>query len=169
MCNKHTKKNTKEDSNSNVERKKDNLLENIHNLDINGIEKYSKVMISDFLIFVKKVCNEEKKEEDLSYHFNLIFIIFEKFIDRIIILLKENKEKKERYTKLKKLSDEYIRNICKVIIITPCIEQINGSNKFDICLLETFMEKIKNFSINKEKFYMNLLLGLYKFCQKEFF
>ena len=154
-------------SNINVEKKKENLLDNIHNLDINGVEKYSKVMISDFLIFVKKVCNEEKKEEDLSYHFNLIFIIFEKFLYRIIVLLNENKEKKEKYIKLKKLLDEYISNICKVIIITPCIEQINGSNKFDICLLETFMEKIKNFSLNKEKFYMNLLLSLYKFCEKD--
>ena len=68
---------------------------------------------------------------------------------------------------MKKLLDEYIGNICKVIIITPCIEQINGSNKFDICLLETFMEKIKDFSLNKEKFYMNLLLSLYKFCEKD--
>ena len=75
-------------------------MDNIHNLDINGVEKYSKVMISDFLIFVKKVCNEEKKEEDLSYHFNLIFIIFEKFLYRIIVLLNENKEKKEKYIKL---------------------------------------------------------------------
>ena len=157
----------KKDSNINVEKKKENLLDNIHNLDINGVEKYSKVMISDFLIFVKKICNEEKKEEDLSYHFNLIFIIFEKFLYRIIVLLNENKEKKEKYIKLKKLLDEYISNICKVIIITPCIEQINGSNKFDICLLETFMEKIKNFSLNKEKFYMNLLLSLYKFCEKD--
>ena len=163
------KKMPKEDSNTNtnIERKKENLLDNIHNLDIAGVEKYSKVMISDFLIFVKKVCNEEKKEEDLSYHFNLIFIIFEKFLYRIIVLLNENKDKKEKYSKLKKLLDEYIGNICKVIIITPCIEQINGSNKFDICLLETFMEKIKDFSLNKEKFYMNLLLSLYKFCEKD--
>ncbi len=165
----NNKKMPKEDSNTNtnIERKKENLLDNIHNLDIAGVEKYSKVMISDFLIFVKKVCNEEKKEEDLSYHFNLIFIIFEKFLYRIIVLLNENKDKKEKYSKLKKLLDEYIGNICKVIIITPCIEQINGSNKFDICLLETFMEKIKDFSLNKEKFYMNLLLSLYKFCEKD--
>ena len=29
------------------------------------------------------------------------------------------------------------------------------------------MEKIKDFSLNKEKFYMNLLLSLYKFCEKD--
>ena len=152
---------------NNIDKKKDNLLDNIQNLDIDNLEKYSKVIISDFLIFIKKVCNEEKKDEDLSYHFNLIFIIFEKFLYRIIILLNENKEKKEKYLKLKKLLDEFIKNICKVIIITPCIEQIKGSNKFDVTLLETFMEKIKDFCLNKEKFYMNLLLSLYKFCEKD--
>ena len=161
--NKPNKRKNKEETNSNVERKKENLLDNIHNLNINDIEKYSKVMISDFLIFVKKVCNEEKKEEDLSYHFNLIFVIFEKFLYRIIVLL--NKEKKDKIIKLKKLLDDFVGNICKVIIITPCIDQIEGSNKFDNTLLETFMEKIKEF--NKEKFYMNLLLSLYKFCERD--
>ena len=163
--NKPNKRKNKEENNSNVERKKENLLDNIHNLDINDIEKYSKVMINDFLIFVKKVCNDEKKEEDLAYHFNLIFVIFEKFLYRIIVLL--NKEKKDKIIKLKKLLDDFIGNICKVIIITPCIEQIKGSNQFDITLLETFMEKIKEFSLNKEKFYMNLLLSLYKFCERD--
>ena len=163
--NKPNKRKNKEENNSNVERKKENLLDNIHNLDINDIEKYSKVMINDFLIFVKKVCNEEKKEEDLAYHFNLIFVIFEKFLYRIIVLL--NKEKKDKIIKLKKLLDDFIGNICKVIIITPCIDQIKGSNQFDITLLETFMEKIKEFSLNKEKFYMNLLLSLYKFCERD--
>ena len=161
--NKPNKRKNKEETNSNVERKKENLLDNIHNLNINDIEKYSKVMISDFLIFVKKVCNEEKKEEDLSYHFNLIFVIFEKVLYRIIVLL--NKEKKDKIIKLKKLLDDFVGNICKVIIITPCIDQIEGSNKFDNTLLETFMEKIKEF--NKEKFYMNLLLSLYKFCERD--
>ena len=162
---KPNKKNNKEVIN--IDKKKDNLMDNIHNLDINNLEKYSKVIISDFLIFVKKVCNEEKKDEDVSYHFNLIFIIFEKFLYRIIVLLNENKEKKDKYNKLKKLLDEFIRNICKVIIMTPCIDQIKGSNKFDIILLETFMEKIKDFCLNKEKFYMNLLLSLYKFCERD--
>ena len=162
---KPNKKNNKEAIN--IEKKKDNLMDNIHNLDINNVEKYSKVIISDFLIFVKKVCNEEKKDEDLSYHFNLIFVIFEKFLYRIIVLLNENKEKKDKYNKLKKLLDEFIRNICKVIILTPCIDQIKGSNKFDVILLETFMEKIKDFCLNKEKFYMNLLLSLYKFCERD--
>ena len=166
--NKPNKRKVKEElNNNNVERKKENLLDNIHNLNIIDVEKYSKVMISDFLIFIKKVCNGEKQDEDLSYHFNLIFIIFEKFLYRIIVLLNENKEKKDKYLKLKKLLDEFIRNICKVIIITPCIEQIKGSNKFDITLLETFMEKIKDFCLNKEKFYMNLLLSLYKFCERD--
>ena len=29
------------------------------------------------------------------------------------------------------------------------------------------MEKIKDFCLNKEKFYMNLLLSLYKFCERD--
>ena len=83
------------------------------------------------------------------------------------MLLNENKEKKEKYNRLKKILDEFIKSICKVIIITPCIEQIKGSNQFDVTLLETFMEKIKDFCLNKEKFYMNLLLSLYKFCERD--
>ena len=162
-----SKKNNKNNENININKKKDNLLDNIHNLDMNSVEKYSKVIISDFLVFVKRVCKEEKKEEDLSYHFNLIFIILEKILYRIIVLLNENKENKDKYIKLKKLLDEFIRNISKVIILAPCIEQIKGSNKFDITLLETFMDKIKDFCLNKEKFYMNLLLNLYKFCEKD--
>ena len=44
---------------------------------------------------------------------------------------------------------------------------MKGTNKFDITLLETFMDKIKEFCSNKEKFYMHLLLSLYKFCEKD--
>ena len=147
--------------------KKENLLENIHNLDINSIDKYSKVIIRDFLIFINKICNENQEKEDLSYHFNTIFTIFEKILYRLIVLLNENQEIKEKYIKLKKLLDELIGHISKVIILTPCIDQIKGTNKFDDCLLETFMEKIKEFCLNKEKFYMHLLLSLYKFCEKD--
>ncbi len=155
--------NNKEDFNKN----KEDLLENIHNLDINSIDKYSKIIIRDFLIFVNKICNEQKQKEDLSYHFNIIFMIFEKILYRLIVLLNENQEIKEKYIKLKKLLDELIGYISKIIIITLCIDQVKGTKKFDITLLETFIEKIKEFCLNKEKFYMHLLLSLYKFCEKD--
>ena len=94
-------------------------------------------------------------------------MIFEKILYRLIVLLNENQEIKEKYTKLKKILDELIGYISKIIIITPCIDQVKGTKKFDITLLETFMEKIKEFCLNKEKFYMHLLLSLYKFCEKD--
>ena len=94
-------------------------------------------------------------------------MIFEKILYRLIVLLNENQEIKEKYTKLKKLLDELIGYISKIIIITPCIDQVKGTKKFDITLLETFIEKIKEFCLNKEKFYMHLLLSLYKFCEKD--
>ena len=157
-------KNNKEEDFS---QKQENLLENIHNLDINSIDKYSKIIIRDFIIFVNKICNDNTQKEDLSYHFNILFTIFEKILYRLIVLLNENKEIKENYTKLKKLLDVLIGYISKIIVLTPCIEQIKGTNKFDITLLEIFMEKIKEFCLNKEKFYMHLLLSLYKFCEKD--
>ena len=166
--NNKVKKSNKQEVDEDFNKKKENLLDNIHNLDINSIDKYSKIIIKDFIIFVKKICSsEDKKKEDLSYHFNIIFMIFEKILYRLIVLLNENQEQKEKYTKLKKLLEELIGYISKIIIITPCIDQIKGSKKFDNTLLETFMEKIKEFCLNKEKFYMHLLLSLYKFCQKD--
>ena len=150
-----------------ISHKEENLLENIHNLDINSIDKYSKIIIRDFLIFVKKICDENQQKEDLSYHFNIIFTIFEKILYRLIVLLNENQEIKENYTKLKKLLDVLIGYISKIIVLTPCIDQLKGTNTFDISLLEIFMEKIKEFCLNKEKFYMHLLLSLYKFCEKD--
>ena len=155
------------ENDNDLNQQKENLLENLHNLDINSLEKYSKIIINDFLIFINKVCDEQNQNEDLSYHFNIIFTISEKLLYRLIVLLNENQEKKENFSKLKKLLEEFIGYISKIIILTPCIDQVKGSNKFDTELLEAFMDKIKEFCLNKEKFYMNLLLSLYKFCQKD--
>ena len=152
----------------NFNKKKENLLDNINNLDINSIDNYSKIIIKDFLIFVKKIYqNNSEKTEDLSYHFNIIFMIVEKILYRFIELLKENQKQKDKYSKLKKSLDELIGYISKVIILTPCIHQIKGSKKFDNTLLETFMEKVKEFCLNKEKYYIHLMLSLYKFCEKD--
>ena len=166
--NRSNKKYNKEDEEEDFNQKKENIMDNIHNLDINSLDKYSKIIVKDFLIFVKKICDsEDEKKDDLSYHFNIIFMIFEKIIYRLIVLLNENQEQKDKSIKLKKLLDELIGYISKIIIITPCIHQIKGTKEFDTTLLNIFMEKIKEFYLNKEKFYMNLLLSLYKFCQKD--
>ena len=166
--NRSNKKSNKEEEEEDFDKKKENIMDNIHNLDINSLDKYSKIIVKDFLIFVKKICDsEDDKKDDLSYHFNIIFMIFEKIIYRLIVLLNENQEQKDKSIKLKKLLDELIGYISKIIIITPCIHQIKGTKKFDTTLLNIFMEKIKEFCLNKEKFYMHLLLSLYKFCQKD--
>ena len=85
-------------------------------------------------------------------------MIFEIILYRLIVLLNENQEIKEKYTKLKKILDELIGYISKIIIITPCIDQVKGTKKFDITLLETFMEKRKEFCLNKEKFYIHIII-----------
>ena len=162
-----SKKNKKINSKEDFNHKKEDLLENIHNLDIDSIDKYSKIIIRDFLIFVKKICDVDEEKEDLSYHFNIIFMIFEKILYRIIVLLNKHQAEKDKYSKLKKILDELIQYISKIIIITPCIDQIQGTETFDLTLLETFMEKIKEFCLNQEKFYMHLLLSLYNFCEKD--
>ena len=159
-------KNNNKDENFN--KKKENLLDNINNLDINSIDKYSKIIIKDFLIFVKKICDDNsQKNEDLSYHFNIIFMIVEKIIYRFVELLEENQGQNNKCIKLKKSLDELIGYISKVVILTPCIHQIKGTKKFDNTLLETFLDKVKEFCLDKEKYYMHLLLSLYKFCEKD--
>ena len=161
-------KNQENNKDENFNKKKENLLDNINNLDINSIDKYSKIIIKDFLIFVKKICDDNsQKNEDLSYHFNIIFMIAEKILYRFIELLEENKGQNDKYSKLKKSLEELIGYITKIIILTPCIHQIKGTKKFDDTLLETFMDKVKEFCLDKEKYYMHLLLSLYKFCEKD--
>ena len=162
LVEKNKNKNNKKE---NFNQKKDNLLENIQNLDIDSIDKYSKMIIKDFFIFVNKVCSSQTNKEDLSYHFDVIFMIFEKIFYRIIELVNEQKQK-QQIIKLKKLLDELISYISKAVVMTPCIDQIPNTKKFNLDSLEVFLDKIKQFCPTKEKFYMHLLLSLYKFCEQ---
>ena len=159
------KNNNKINKKENFNQKKDNLMENIQNLDKDSIDKYSKLIIKDFFIFVNKVCSSQTKNEDLAYHFDVIFKIYEKIFSRIIELINEQKQK-QQIIKLKKLLDELISYISKAVVMTPCIDQIPNTKKFNLDSLEVFLDKIKQFCPTKEKFYMHLLLSLYKFCEQ---
>ena len=137
------------------------LLKSIENINEDSIDKYSKLIIKDFLVFIKKIC--ENKNEDLSCHIELIFQIYEKILNRIVTLMNENTSK-EKIAKSKKLIDELMSYITKVLILTPCIQQVEGSTKFNVLTLEKYLSIFKNFCFSKEKFYMHILLNLYKFC-----
>ena len=146
-----------------MEQHKENVMDNISTMNKDELSNYSKVIIHDFFGFINKVCSKKVHNEDLSYHFEVIFSILSSILDRIQELLKEeNSEKKE----LKKLNDELIKYTSKVIVISPCINQVEGSNQLDISIIENFLQKVKSVS-NYEKFYLNILLNVYYFSFKD--
>ena len=121
------------------------LLKSIENINEDSIDKYSKLIIKDFLVFIKKIC--ENKNEDLSCHIELIFQIYEKILNRINTLMSENNSK-EKNMKWRKLIDELMSYITKVLILTPCIQQVEGSKKFNVLALEKYLSIFKNFCSN---------------------
>ena len=158
------KKNKINNNNSDsLEQRKKELLKSIENINEETIEKYSKLIIKDFLVFIKKAC--QQKKEDLSPHFELIFMIYEKIFNRIIFIMKENKNKSQYLSKYVKLIDELINYLTKILILAPGIQQIKGSSKFNILKLEKYLCVFQNFCFNKEKYYMHILLNLYKLCE----
>ena len=163
ISNKKNNEKNKELESINIQ--KNNLLKSIDNINEDAIEKYSKIIIKDFISFIKKTSIQ--KNEDLNPHIELIFIIYEKIFQRIFYFMGKNQNKKQNMIKLKKLLDELMNYISKILIITPGIEQIKGTNKFDIIKLQKYLEIFKTFCFNEEKFYMNLLLNLYKLCNEK--
>ena len=158
-----SKEKPKKKSKETMEQHKENVMDNISTMNKDELSNYSKVIIHDFFGFINKVCGKKVHNEDLSYHFEVIFSILSSILDRIQELLKEeNSEKKE----LKKLNDELIKYTSKVIVISPCINQVEGSNQLDISIIENFLQKVKSVS-NYEKFYLNILLNVYYFSLKE--
>jgi hypothetical protein len=131
-------------------------------LNINSIENYTKVLIRDFFSFVNKVCEGQVKNEDLSYHFEIIFSLILKILERTKTLELNDTENK---IKLKKIRDDITNQSTKLLVIIPCINQINNSNKMEN--FDEIIQTILNYSINKEKFYIYILLNLYKFSFKE--
>ena len=161
--NKNNNKSNNNKNSDNLKERKNALLKSIENINEDTIEKYSKIIIKDFLTFVKKVCKQ--KNEDLSTHFELIFMIYEKIFNRIIFFMNENKNIKQNISKFKKLLDELINYLTKILILTPGIQQIKGSSKFNLLIFEKYLSMFLNFSFNKEKYYMYILLNLYKLCE----
>ena len=154
---------TKDKEKQPINIQKNNLIKSIDTINEDSIEKYSKIIIKDFINFIKKICIQ--KNEDLSPHLELIFIIYEKIFQRIFYFMNKNKNNKQNIIKLKKLLDELMNYISKILILTPGIQQIKGSNKFDVIKLEKYLSIFKAFCFNEEKYYVNLLLNLYKLCE----
>ena len=160
--NNKNKMNIKNDEDSFNERK-NALLKGIESINEDTIQKYSKIIIKDFLVFVKKICKQ--KNEDLATHFELIFMIYEKIFNRIICIMNKNKNIKQNIIKYKKLIDELIDYLSKILIMTPGIQQIKGSSKFNILLFEKYLSIFQNICFNKEKYYLLILNNLYKLCE----
>ena len=152
----------KENNKESINIQKNNLIKGIDSIKEDAIEKYSKIIIKDFITFIKKI--SVQKNEDLSPHLELIFIIYEKIFQRIFYFMNKNKNNKQNIIQLKKLMDELMSYISKILIITPGIHQIKGSTKFDSKKLEKYLSIFRAFSFNEEKYYMNLLLNLFKLC-----
>ena len=147
-----------------LEQKKDDVLNNISNQDEKSLETYSKNLVRDFLYFVNKV-SEGELNEDLSCHFKIIFSVLQKILERLTFLFSQNSSSQLIPNK-NQLLDTVIVRMIKVLILVPCIPQINGSSKLDDGLFESFTETIKAHSRSKEKFYIHLLFHLVKFANK---
>ena len=147
-----------------LEQKKDDVLNNISNQDEKSLETYSKNLVRDFLYFVNKV-SEGELNEDLSCHFKIIFSVLQKILERLTFLFSQNSSSQSIPNK-NQLLDTVIVRMIKVLILVPCIPQINGSSKLDDGLFESFTETIKAHSRSKEKFYIHLLFHLVKFANK---
>ena len=72
---------------------------------------------------------------------------------------------KNNISKYKNLIDELMNYLTKILILTPGIQQNKGSSKFNIILFEKYLSVFKNFSFNKEKYYIHILYNLYKLCE----
>ena len=140
------------------------MLNNISNQDEKSLETYSKNLVRDFLYFVNKV-SEGELNEDLSCHFKIIFSVLQKILERLTFLFSQNSSSQSIPNK-NQLLDTVIVRMIKVLILVPCIPQINGSSKLDDGLFESFTETIKAHSRSKEKFYIHLLFHLVKFANK---
>lgn len=121
----------------------ESAIEYISNLNEESIFDYTKSVIRDFLIFIKKVTTSNNDKEDLDCHFKVIIQILENIFDQMEkIAIKLDYESLNSF-----IPEEIFIQTFKIIITAPCFLE-----DFDSVLIP-FMKKIRKIINNDTKFF----------------
>jgi len=128
---------------TNLEKKMDSAIEYISNLNGEHIFEYTKSVIRDFLIFIKKVTSSNNEKEDLDCHFSVIINILNNvFIQMEKIAVSLDYENLNQF-----IPEEIFIQTFKIIITAPCfLLEIEN-------ILLPFIKKIRKIIDNDVKFF----------------
>ena len=134
----------------------DTLEQEISQFSLEQINKYSNSVTANFLSFINKL-TLSSTSENLYTHFQIIFLVLSKLIDRIQELV---------------LTDtsvllSLIKRILRVVVLAPCINDIEGCTPIESSELEAFLSKVKKAYGNNDAFYAMMLEYLLYFSQKD--
>lgn len=134
---------TNRNNKSTLEKKMDSAIEYINGLHEDHIFEYTKSVIRDFLIFVKKVTSSNNENEDLDSHFQVILKILENIYKQMEQLaLKLDIRYLNEF-----IPEEIFIQTFKIIIVAPCF-------LVDVeTYLVPFIVKIRKILDNDIKFY----------------
>jgi len=129
---------------TNLEKKMDSAIDYIANLSEEHVFDYTKSVIRDFLIFIKKVASANNdKKEDLDCHFKVIIKILDNIFDQIEKLaIKLNLDNLHDF-----IPEEVFIQTFKIIITAPCF-----LIEIDAVLLP-FLDKLRKLISNDAKFF----------------
>ncbi len=126
-----------------LEKKMDSAIEYISNLNEEHIFDYTKSVIRDFLIFIKKVTSSNNEKEDLDCHFKVIIKILENIYNQM-----EKLSFNLDYDTLNQfIPEEIFIQTFKIIIVAPCF-LLDIEN-----YLLTFIKKLRKIISNDLKFF----------------
>jgi hypothetical protein len=134
---------TNRNNRSVLEKKMETAIEYISNLNEEHIFDYTKSVIRDFLIFIKKVTSSNNEKEDLDCHFQVILKILDNIFNQMEIL--GNKLDFEFLNLF--IPEEIFIQTFKIIIVAPCFLV-----DIDFFLLP-FIRKIRKIIENDPKFF----------------
>ena len=139
-----------------INERKDTLEQEISQFTLKQINEYSSSVTTDFLSFVNTI-TLSSTSENLYTHFQIIFSILSKLIDRIQVLV---------------LTDtsvllSLIKRILRVVILAPCINDIEYCTPIESSELEAFLSKVKKAYGNNDAFYAMMLEYLLYFSKKD--
>ena len=124
-----------------INQRKDTLEQQISQFNLPTIDDYSKTLSTDFLTFVNTITSSSSSE-NLSTHFQIIFSILSKLIERLQTLAPSDGS----------VLFNLIKRILRIVILVPCIDEIEGSTPLEVSQLETFLSKVKAAYSNDDAF-----------------
>lgn len=144
------------------EKQKKNVTKHIYSLAEKSLDDYSKVIVRDFLCFANNVINNQL-QESLSFHFKVMIDILNTILHRMQCLKSNNTTENNNQIHIKNI----INRILKIIIITPCIIQLEDTPELDQEMIFIILRTIKQITADKEAHLLYLIDNLIKFNQQE--